>query len=178
VAFGHSVLEAASIMELEALCAGAPLIVVAPGRARDEPAALAPMPKRLGTGARAALMARIRSELRRSERSAGEEGGAVEVGRLRIDPIAHEVRLSGRVLAVPRYELRLLAALARNAGRVLSLDELARATWGEVSVDKGANVRGLVLQLRRKLEPDPVRPRWLITKRGVGYCLRDDPDAI
>jgi two-component system KDP operon response regulator KdpE len=122
---------------------------------------------------RAELFARIRALVRRAREAVPVEGRPIDVGRLRIDPSGHQVALGGRAIALTRFELRVLVALARNVGRVLSIDALVLATWGDTEVDKSDNLRGLIASIRRKIEPDPARPRWLVNKVGAGYALRD-----
>lgn len=66
-------------------------------------------------------------------------------------------------------EWRLLEALARRPGRMLSRQQLLAEVWGPGYERATGNLRLYVAQLRRKLEPDPARPRWLITVPGMGY---------
>jgi DNA-binding response OmpR family regulator len=101
----------------------------------------------------------------------------IAVGPLRIDPITEAVTLAGEPLRLTRMELRLLMALANNVGRVLTSDQLALAVWGPSAEDHVRSVRGYVARLRELLEREPRRPRWLVTKRRVGYCLRRPDEA-
>ena len=118
------------------------------------------------------LLARMRVALRR--RAGADDGGSViEVDRLRMDLAAHTVTMGGAEVQLTPIEFRLLAALARHAGRVLTHDFLLREVWGPGSVGQHHYLRVYMAQLRRKLEPDPARPRFLITELGVGYRLKD-----
>ena len=71
-------------------------------------------------------------------------------------------------------EYRLLATLARHAGRVLTHAQLLREVWGPTHAHQHHYVRVYMAQLRHKLEVDPARPRHLLTEPGVGYRLRED----
>jgi two-component system, OmpR family, KDP operon response regulator KdpE len=130
----------------------------------------------------AELAARVRSALRRVRaplpRPPAIEGGdpVIVVGPLRIDPSAQEATLAGKPLTLTRMELRLLIALAHNAGRVLTSHQISLAVWGPSSENQVRSVRGYIARIRHLLEADPAHPRWLVTKQRVGYCLRKLPD--
>ncbi|MEW1748853.1 response regulator transcription factor [Streptomyces angustmyceticus] len=101
---------------------------------------------------------------------------AVHVGGLALDTAAHRARLDARELALTRREFALLEVLARNAGQVLTRDQLLERVWGydfEVRTDA---VDTFVSYLRRKLEAGG-RSRIVHTVRGVGFVLRDDEDG-
>ncbi|MGP3949761.1 response regulator transcription factor [Streptomyces sp. 7N604] len=117
------------------------------------------------------LVLRLQALLRRRPARAGDE--AVRVGGLLMDPAARAARLDGAPLALTRREFELLEVLARNAGIVLTRDQLLDRVWGydfEVRTDA---VDTFVSYLRRKLESGG-RPRIIHTVRGVGFVLRDD----
>lgn len=120
------------------------------------------------------LLARVRAALRRAARLHTEAASADETfrtGELTIDYGRREVRMGERVVALSRTEYKLLRALARQAGRVLPHDLLLERVWGP---GYGAEVEFLwvyVRRLRRKIEPDPRHPRYLLTVPGVGYRL-------
>jgi two-component system, OmpR family, response regulator len=110
------------------------------------------------------LLARIRAVLRRAPADA--DLPIFESGGLRIDFAAREVRVDGA------HEYDLLVALARNAGRVLSRDQLLELVKGEdadEAFDRSIDVH--VSRLRQKIEPDPRHPRYVKTVRGAGYLL-------
>jgi two-component system KDP operon response regulator KdpE len=120
------------------------------------------------------LLARMRVALRhRAQAADGNDGGVVEIGRLRMDLAGHEVTLGGATVQLTPIEFRLLATLARHAGRVLTHDFLLREVWGPSAVGQHHYLRVYMAQLRRKIEPDPARPRFLLTELGVGYRLKD-----
>jgi two-component system KDP operon response regulator KdpE len=74
-------------------------------------------------------------------------------------------------------EWHLLEVLLRNPGKLLSRNQLLTEVWGPGYADATGNLRLYMAQLRRKLEPDPARPRWLITEPGMGYRYQPDPAA-
>ncbi len=67
--------------------------------------------------------------------------------------------------------------LLRNPGKLLSRNQLLTEVWGPGYADATGNLRLYMAQLRRKLEPDTARPRWLITEPGMGYRYQPDPEA-
>jgi two-component system, OmpR family, KDP operon response regulator KdpE len=73
-------------------------------------------------------------------------------------------------------EWHLLEVLLRNPGKLLSRNQLLTEVWGPGYADAAGNLRLYMAQLRRKLEPDPARPRWLITEPGMGYRYQPSPD--
>jgi two-component system KDP operon response regulator KdpE len=118
------------------------------------------------------LLARLRVALRHRARvAAGEEAGAVETGELRVDLARRRVTLAGAEVRLTPIEYRLLAELARFAGRVLTHEHLLREVWGPSHTSQHHYLRVYMAQLRQKLEHDPSRPRLLITEPGVGYRL-------
>jgi two-component system response regulator PrrA len=114
------------------------------------------------------LVARLRALLRRQR---AESGSCIEVDGLVIDPARREARRGDRVLTLTRREFALLEALARNAGRVLSREQLLSAVWG-YDFEADSNVVDVFVgYLRRKLEAGG-EPRLIQTVRGVGFVLR------
>jgi two-component system, OmpR family, KDP operon response regulator KdpE len=119
----------------------------------------------------AELLARIRVALRRGQR--GAEGEPVfTVGDLRIDLGRRQVFVAEREVHLTPIEYKLLATLARNAGRVVTHAQLLKEVWGPHHTTQVQYVRVYMTQLRHKLEADPARPRYLTTESGVGYRLR------
>ena len=119
------------------------------------------------------LKARIRATLRRA---APAEPGAshplrFDGGQLVIDPSSHQVTVRGEQIELTPTEYRLLLYLAYNAGQVLSNEQILENVWGPGYEDGQANIKVYVWCLRRKLEVDPRRPRYILTKRGIGYYL-------
>lgn len=121
------------------------------------------------------LLARMRVALRhRATLGAGDTDGVVTVGELRIDRARRQVFVGEREVRLTPIEYRLLAALARFPGRVLTHEHLLREVWGPGYSTQHHYLRVYMAQLRHKLEAEPSRPRRLLNEPGVGYRLRDD----
>ena len=131
--------------------------------------------KPFGTGE---LLARMRVALRHAAAiaDAPSPDAIVEVGPIRIDHGRHEVTVDGRTVHLTPIEFRLLALLSHHPGRVLTHRHLLREIWGPGAVEHTHYLRVHMGALRRKIELDPARPRWLLTEPGVGYRMRD-PEA-
>jgi two-component system, OmpR family, KDP operon response regulator KdpE len=115
------------------------------------------------------LLARVRAVARRT--SVGDEAPTVQIGESLVDLQAHRVTTAGAdadVRLTPT-EWALLEILVRNPGRLVSQGELIRAIRGPNYDDAAHYLRQFMAQLRRKLEPDPARPRHLLTEPGMGY---------
>ena len=122
----------------------------------------------------AELSARIRAALRRADRLSGNgsrQDPVVTTGYVEIDLGARIVKRRGEEVRLTRTEYDLLRTLATNAGKVLTHRELLQAVWGPEYGDETEYLRTFVKQLRRKLEEDPSRPRYIITEPGIGYRL-------
>jgi DNA-binding response OmpR family regulator len=121
------------------------------------------------------LLARVRAVLRRSQLRANDDTrgaqATVTIGELTIDYAQHLVMVGGKELTLTPTEYRLLAYLARNAGRVVTQDLLLEQVWGEDYLGESHMLQVNVNRLRRKLEADPAHPRYLKTKVGIGYLL-------
>jgi two-component system KDP operon response regulator KdpE len=118
------------------------------------------------------LTARIRVALRHAARGAKQDaGGTLRFGKIEVDLERRLVRADGRDVHLTPIEFRLLGCLARHAGMVLTHRHLLREVWGPSYVDQSHYLRIYMKQLRHKLEPDPARPRFLLTETGVGYRL-------
>jgi two-component system KDP operon response regulator KdpE len=121
------------------------------------------------------LTARIRVALRHAARGAQQDaGGTVHLGEIEVDLEHRLVRAEGKDVHLTPIEFRLLGCLARHAGMVLTHRHLLREVWGPSYVDQAHYLRIYMKQLRHKLEPDPARPRFLLTETGVGYRLAGD----
>jgi two-component system KDP operon response regulator KdpE len=119
------------------------------------------------------LLARIRVALRHfKEGAASAPEPVVEIGPLRMDFASREVTLDGVPVHLSPNEYGLLAALVRNAGKVLTHGQLLHEVWGGAPAAQPTYLRVYMASLRKKLEPDPARPRLLLTEPGVGYRLR------
>lgn len=113
------------------------------------------------------LAARVRAVLRRLP---GERGPAeIKHGQLTMDMAKHEAFLAGKPLLLTDVEFRLLAVLAREPGRVFSRGELIEKALGYDFVGFDRTIDVHILNLRRKLEPNPSRPRYIKTVYGAGY---------
>ena len=120
------------------------------------------------------LLARIRVALRHARGHSAADDPIIALGPLRIDQGRHLVTVDGRQVHLTPIEFRLLALLARHAGKVLTHRQLLLDVWGPRSTHQTHYLRVHMAALRRKIEHDPARPRWLTTEPGVGYRLRDE----
>jgi two-component system KDP operon response regulator KdpE len=84
------------------------------------------------------------------------------------------VTLHGEPVHLTPIEYRLLITLVRHAGRILTHQQLLKEVWGPNQTEQSQYLRVYVAQLRRKLEQNPARPRYLLTEPGVGYRLASD----
>ncbi|MGH3098548.1 MAG: response regulator [Streptosporangiales bacterium] len=117
------------------------------------------------------LVARVRAVLRRRAEPDSTEPAVLDAGRVRMDLDRHVVTIDGGEVSLPLKEFELLEVLLRNAGRVLTRDQLITRVWGSDYVGDTKTLDVHVKRLRSRLEPDPVNPRQLVTVRGVGYKL-------
>ncbi|MGJ5749328.1 DNA-binding response OmpR family regulator [Streptomyces puniciscabiei] len=119
------------------------------------------------------LMARIRTVLRRSGRGTGTRDGdpVVRAAGITVDPVRHEVRCDGATVDCTPAEFQILLAMAAEPERVFTRRQLLQCTRG---IDRASTERAVdvhIMNLRRKIEPDPRRPARLLTVFGVGYKL-------
>lgn len=119
------------------------------------------------------LVSRVRAVLRRTEKQRGEEGVIQVDGRLKIDFDRREVWVSGKLVKLRPTEYRLLYHLVKNAGWVITHDQILAKVWGYEYRDEPHYVRLYVNYLREKLEEDPAHPKYILTERGVGYRFVD-----
>jgi two-component system KDP operon response regulator KdpE len=116
------------------------------------------------------LLARLRAALRR----AGPPGEPLlEVGPIRVDLDAHSVTVDGTPVHLTPHEFGILRALAQHPGKLLTHRAILREVWGPAYGGESNYLHVYVSQLRRKLEPDATRPRYLLTEAGAGYRLVD-----
>jgi two-component system KDP operon response regulator KdpE len=134
------------------------------------------------------LLARMRAAVRRT--GTGEDQPRIRLGDLIVDLAAKRVTRQAAVptgggpagegqtdgIRLTPTEWHLLEVLLRNPGKLLSRNQLLTEVWGPGYADATGNLRLYMAQLRRKLEPDPARPRWLITEPGMGYRYQPSPD--
>jgi two-component system, OmpR family, KDP operon response regulator KdpE len=154
---------------------GVPIIVLsARGQEQDKIAALDRgaddyVSKPFGVGE---LLARLRVSLRHAERTVREVGEPIfAVGDVEVNLAQRRVLVTGKEIHVTPLEYRLLATLVKHAGKVLTHRQLLREVWGPPYADHAHYLHVYMAQLRRKLEADPARPRYLLTEPGVGYRL-------
>jgi len=119
------------------------------------------------------LLARIRVALRHARDSQTNDELPLEFANVRIDLARREVRVGDREIHLTPTEYKMLSLLARNAGRVLTHRQIIREVWGPSYAGQNHHVRVHMAELRKKIEPDPARPKLIITEPGVGYRLRD-----
>jgi two-component system, OmpR family, KDP operon response regulator KdpE len=116
------------------------------------------------------LIARLRVALRHSVQVAGENlQPIIHSGPLVIDLLQHKVMRNGEEMHLTATEYKLLAYMARNAGRVLSHQAILEHTWGSENRDRVEYLRVYIRQLRLKLEEDPEHPIHIINEPGIGY---------
>jgi two-component system, OmpR family, KDP operon response regulator KdpE len=133
------------------------------------------------------LLARMRAAVRRT--GTAEDLPRIRLGNLVVDLAAKRVTRQDAVPAgtggtaaqpgdirLTPTEWHLLEVLLRNPGKLLSRNQLLTEVWGPGYADAAGNLRLYMAQLRRKLEPDPARPRWLITEPGMGYRYQPSAD--
>ncbi len=120
------------------------------------------------------LLARIRVAIRHAERLRGTATTETfDAGPIHIDFARREVTVDGREVHLTPTEYRMLALLAKHAGKVLTHRQILKDVWGPAYVAHPHYVRVHMAELRKKVEADPARPKWLVTEPGVGYRLRD-----
>ena len=119
------------------------------------------------------LLARIQANLRKAVK---EQAGDVklQVGNIVIDLLRHEVTVLEKVVDLSPKEYALLSYLMRHQGKMLTHRQLLQEVWGSGHVDDTQYLRVYMGQLRRKIEPTPASPSYIVTEAGIGYRL-DDP---
>ncbi len=121
------------------------------------------------------LLARIRVALRHAAGIARPDGeGTHTVGEVAVDLVRRRVRVAGREVHLTPIEYKLLTTLIRHAGKVVTHRQLLKDVWGPLHTAEAHYVRVYMAQLRRKLESNPARPRYLLTEPGVGYRLAEE----
>jgi DNA-binding response OmpR family regulator len=120
------------------------------------------------------LLARVRAALRRAGSTSGRNERKKVLFRndyLTVDVAERKVTVNGQKLKLTPREFRLLALLVENADRVMSHQQVLENVWGWEYIDDVDYVRIYVSHLRQKIEPDPSRPRYILTEPGVGYSF-------
>ncbi|MFC4619676.1 response regulator YycF [Camelliibacillus cellulosilyticus] len=123
------------------------------------------------------LIARVKANLRRHQQEATkeDESNEIPVGSLVIHPDAYLVTKRGEAIELTHREFELLHYLAKHLGQVMTREHLLQTVWGYDYFGDVRTVDVTVRRLREKVEDNPSRPAWIITRRGVGYYLRN-PD--
>ena len=114
------------------------------------------------------LLARLRAALRRA---APNGSPVLEIGELVVDLEKRAVTVGGRAVKLTPHEFALLALFARNEGKLLTHSTILREVWGPSYQRESRYIHVYVSQLRRKIEPDPARPRYVLNEPGAGYRL-------
>lgn len=117
------------------------------------------------------LLARIRVVMRHVVKDA--EKATYAMGKLRVDPVRHRVTLGEKEVDLTPTEFDLLSALIQNAGKVVTHRQLIHQVWGTIIDDDDRMLRVNIRNLRKKIEPDPNQPYYILTELGVGYRLRE-----
>ena len=115
------------------------------------------------------LLARVRAALRRSPAVVDELATIIEEGDFRIDLEARDVRVAGKEVRLSPKEFDLLVYFIRHPGKVLTHRTLLAAIWGGNSVEQTEYLRVFIRHLRKKIEPEASRPRYILTDPWVGY---------
>ncbi|MGN1386723.1 MAG: response regulator YycF [Bacillus sp. (in: firmicutes)] len=124
------------------------------------------------------LLARVKANLRRQQSIANqmaeeEESKEITVGALTIHPEAYVVSKRGETIELTHREFDLLHYLARHIGQVMTREHLLQTVWGYDYYGDVRTVDVTVRRLREKIEDNPSHPGWIVTRRGVGYYLRN-----
>ncbi|MER3399630.1 MAG: DNA-binding response regulator [Thermoflexus sp.] len=115
------------------------------------------------------LLARIRALLRRAGAPPATEQRVYRCGEIVLDLDQHTVTVAGRSIALTPLEFRLLSVMMRNPGRLLPHRYLLTQVWGPEYAEDIDNLKLYIHYLRRKIEPDPRHPRYILTEWGIGY---------
>lgn len=124
------------------------------------------------------LLARVKAHLRRQSKSAQHQQGAAEpaglrLHRLTIDTDMYLVYKDGQTLDLTHREYELVHYMAKNCGRVMTREHLLQAVWGFEYLGDVRTVDVTIRRLREKIEDDPSRPEYIMTRRGLGYTMRN-----
>ncbi|EOB2966002.1 response regulator YycF [Listeria innocua] len=124
------------------------------------------------------LIARVKANLRRhsqvsSNAAEEEENSELEIGSLIIHPDAYAASKRGETIELTHREFELLHYLAKHMGQVMTREHLLQTVWGYDYFGDVRTVDVTVRRLREKIEDNPSHPAWLVTRRGVGYYLRN-----
>ncbi|GCE08629.1 response regulator transcription factor [Dictyobacter aurantiacus] len=128
------------------------------------------------------LLARVRAVLRRTQFMSQEQTHAVrtitQIGEMSIDYAQRKVMMGEKEIILTPTEYRILAYLTQNAGRVITQDLLLEHVWGNEYIGESHMLQVNVNRLRRKIEPDPSHPNYILTKIGIGYQFATNPGKV
>jgi two-component system KDP operon response regulator KdpE len=124
------------------------------------------------------FVARVNALLRRSQIVLGETEQGYNDGYLSIDLHRRHVHVSGRKIHLTPTEFKLLAVLLENAGRVVNQRDLLEQVWGREYIDDVYYPRVYISQLRRKVEPDPANPTYILTEHRIGYRFEKQSPSL
>jgi two-component system KDP operon response regulator KdpE len=121
------------------------------------------------------LIARVRAVLRRATATAQSRPprSVYQSGPLYIDLDGSHITVAGRPVKLTRYEWAVLRVLAKYLGQAVASRQILQEAWGPDYGDEGDYIRAYISRLRRKLEPDPKHPHYILLERGFGYRLAD-----
>ena len=124
------------------------------------------------------LIARVKANMRRHQQIASkteeeDESNEIEAGSLTIHPDAYVVSKRGETIELTHREFELLHYLAKHIGQVMTREHLLQTVWGYDYYGDVRTVDVTVRRLREKIEDNPSHPTWIVTRRGVGYYLRN-----
>lgn len=122
------------------------------------------------------LLARMRVALRHAAKPAAGVDAIVRAGEIELDLERRKVTADGKEVHLSPTEYELLKVFLTNADKILTDQMLLRQVWGPAYGDESHYLHVYVARLRRKIEPDPQRPRHLVTEPGVGYRFLSSPD--
>jgi two-component system, OmpR family, KDP operon response regulator KdpE len=121
------------------------------------------------------LLARIRAVMRRTQEQPSAASSVFASGDLRVDFTARQVTVAGKEVRLTPTEYELLRLFILHADKTLTHRQLLAQIWGPESTHETQYLHVFIRQLRRKLEPDPAKPRHFVTEPGVGYRFRSQP---
>ena len=120
------------------------------------------------------LVARVRAVLNRTMPRAETSSATMTFGDLTIDTASHTVRVAGEDVALTPKEFDILYFLAQNRGTVFTKEQIYQAVWEEDYYTTDSNIMAFIRKLRKKIEPNPDAPEYILTIWGIGYKFNDD----
>ena len=119
------------------------------------------------------LVARVKAVLNRTMPRSEASDGTMTFGELTIDTASHTVRVAGEDVSLTPKEFDILWFLAQNRGEVFTKEQIYRAVWSDNYLLDDSNIMAFIRKLRKKIEPDPDAPRYILTLWGIGYKFND-----